>query len=89
MYMSRAGHELKETYQNQVRAQWRKKPLKGPLSMGVIIYYGDKRKRDIDNGNKILFDSLTGIVFDDDSQIEQMTIVKRYDKEAPRVEISL
>lgn len=89
MYMTKEGAALKESYQWQAKAQWRKPPEKGALSMVAVIYYGDKRKRDWDNGNKILFDALTGIVYEDDSQIEQMTLVKRYDKENPRVEISL
>lgn len=89
MYMTKEGVTLKESYQHQAKAQWRKPPMKGALSMVAIIYYGDRRKRDWDNGNKVLFDALSGIVYDDDSQIEQMTVVKRYDKLSPRVEISL
>jgi len=38
------------------------------------LFMPDKRRRDIDNYNKILLDSLTGIVWEDDSQIDILTI---------------
>jgi len=87
--MSAEGKSLKELYQWQAKSQWKSPLLKGDLRVEAHIFYRDKRKRDIDNGNKILFDSLTGIVFDDDSQIQQLYLVKSYDKQDPRVEISV
>lgn len=88
-YMTAAGKALKASYQEQVRHQWKNTAHEGTVALYIKVYYGDKRKHDIDNGNKILFDSLTGIVFKDDSQIEQLGITKYYDKEDPRVEIEV
>lgn len=87
--MTAAGKALKASYQEQVRHQWKNTAHEGTVALYIKVYYGDKRKHDIDNGNKILFDSLTGIVFKDDSQIEQLGITKYYDKEDPRVEIEV
>jgi crossover junction endodeoxyribonuclease RusA len=44
------------------------------LMVSIRLFMPDRRKRDIDNYNKILLDSLTGIVWKDDSQIDILTI---------------
>ena len=44
------------------------------LMVSIRLFMPDKRRRDIDNYNKILLDSLTGIVWEDDSQIDILTI---------------
>lgn len=46
------------------------------------------KKPDLDNIAKIIFDSLNGIAYDDDSQIVAMTLIKRYCHE-PHVDVSL
>lgn len=88
-YMTNEGKALKESYSWQAKAQWKKKPIEGPVEIEVKLYFGTKRKADIDNFNKLLFDSLTGIVWVDDSQIIKMTIEKDYDKKNPRIEIGI
>ena len=57
------------------------------MSVKMALYHGDHRKRDIDNFNKLVFDALSGIAFLDDSQVVELTIIKAYDKSAPRVEL--
>ena len=48
-------------------------PLEGPLAVTVRVYPPDKRKRDIDNLFKGLFDSLTHAkVWHDDSQVLEL-----------------
>ena len=88
-YMSSAGRKLKEDYIKQVSAQWKKPPLTGDLYVEIILYFGDKRRRDFDNYHKLSFDSMSGIVYEDDVQIMKATILKAYDKENPRIEIIL
>lgn len=78
---------LKLDYQWQVKSQWRGEPIRGNIIASMVLYFGDKRKHDIDNFCKIALDSLTGIVWEDDSQIQELTIVKEYDKNNPRIEI--
>lgn len=68
-------------------AQFKQKILAGPVQVGMKIYFGTKRKCDIDNFNKLVFDALSGVVWRDDSQIEELHIKKLYDKENPRVEL--
>jgi Holliday junction resolvase RusA-like endonuclease len=88
--MSKEGKAIKESYQWQAKSQYGSKhPLKGPIIASVRLYHGTKRKTDIDNFGKLLFDSLTGIVYEDDSQIMQATYAKDYDKSNPRIEIEI
>jgi crossover junction endodeoxyribonuclease RusA len=87
--MSSAGVALKDDYQWQARSQYKKPPLTERLSVTAVFYFGNKRKVDIDNFSKILWDSLTGIVWDDDSQVDEYHIYRAYDKEAPRVELTI
>lgn len=85
IYMSNAGRALKESYQWQARSQVKIKPLEGCLHVDMEIYTKTKRKCDIDNFNKICFDSLTGVAWLDDSQITSLSIKKCYSKENPRI----
>lgn len=78
---------LKEDYAWQARAQHVGPPIAEPLKITMHLYHGTKRRSDIDNFNKLVFDALSDIVYGDDSQIEHLTIIKGYDKENPRVEL--
>ena len=89
MYMSAEGRALKESYQWEATSQWKDKMLLGRVIVCIKLFFGDLRNRDIDNYNKILLDSLTGIVWKDDKQIVKMEIEKLYDKKNPRVEIEI
>lgn len=88
-YMTREGKALKEQYFWEVKSQWKKPMIKGNVKLEVKLYFGDKKKRDIDNFNKLVIDSLTGIVFEDDSQITELNLTKLYDKELPRIELEV
>lgn len=48
----------------------------GRVAVTVECHAPDKRRRDLDNLCKCLFDSLTGVVWDDDSQIDDMRVVR-------------
>lgn len=88
-FMKKKALALKASYIKQVKEQWEKPPLEGDVELDVRIYFGTKRKSDIDNFSKIFFDSLTGNVMIDDSQIRKMTIEKDYCKERPRIEFEI
>jgi crossover junction endodeoxyribonuclease RusA len=50
-------------------------PIEGPVRIDVELRPPDRRKRDIDNHLKSLFDALTyGSVWKDDSQVDEMTV---------------
>lgn len=89
VYMSKDGKDLKESYKSQVKKQYKGEVIKGKIQTIIRLYFGTKRKQDIDNFNKILLDSLTGIVWEDDCQIEEMIVSKFYDKSNPRIEIEV
>lgn len=85
MYMTAEGKTLKETYKWEMMAQYKGKPDITEVEIG--LYFGDRRKRDIDNFNKLILDAGTGILWEDDSQITKLTITKHYCKENPRIEL--
>jgi Holliday junction resolvase RusA-like endonuclease len=88
-YLVPEAKALKEDYQWQAKKQYKGEPLKGELSVGIRIYSKTKRKCDWDNFHKLSMDALTGIVYEDDSQITEAYVVKDYDKENPRIEINI
>lgn len=48
-----------------------------------------KKKPDADNIGKIILDSLNKIAYEDDSQVVELTIIKRYTETTERVEFEL
>ena len=90
-YMTQDGKALKESYQLQAKSQVERKWLPTPNDLGIQIdlFFGDQRKRDIDNYCKILLDSLSGLIWIDDNQITCMAITKQIDKVDPRIEITI
>lgn len=63
---------------------------KSDLQIVVTLYPPDRRKRDIDNVLKCLFDSLThGKVWQDDSQVKRMFIEKNEPIEQGQVVIKI
>ena len=47
------------------------------------------RKPDSDNIAKIVLDSLNKIAFDDDAQVVELTVVKKWTEELERIEFEL
>lgn len=89
VYMSKEGKDLKQSYQWQIKSQYKGKPKTGDIDLRIELFFGDNRKRDIDNYNKILLDAFTGILWEDDSQIQSLLIVKNKDIKNPRIELTV
>lgn len=89
IYMTNEGKALKESYQWQAKSQWKGKPTDRTVSIHIMLFFNTQRKHDIDNYGKILLDSLTKIVWNDDNQIIQQTVIKMFDKQNPRIELSV
>ncbi|AVT83677.1 RusA family crossover junction endodeoxyribonuclease [Rhodopseudomonas palustris] len=89
IYMTNEGKALKDAYQWQAKIQWVGKPSKERIALHVTYFFGSKRLRDLDNMNKLTLDALTGIVYEDDSQIDELHIYRAYDKECPRIAIAV
>jgi len=75
-YKSKRGKEFEEIACSELKSQFRYKPLASSLKIYIKLYFKDKRKRDIDNYNKAILDSMTEIVYEDDSQIEELNVKK-------------
>lgn len=89
VYLSQEGKTLKTAYQWEAKAQWRNKPIDGDVELWVTLYFGTKRRGDVDNFNKLALDALTGIVYHDDRQVAFLRIERSYDKKNPRIEIDV
>lgn len=88
-FMRKEAKYLKESYQWQAKSQWKWKLLKHELFITVKMFFGDKRRRDWDNFHKLSMDSLSGIVWEDDSQIKKCLIEVFIDKKNPRIEVEI
>jgi len=86
-YMTKQGKELKEQYKLEAKEQYKEEIISGDCELEITLFFKDKRRRDVDNFNKLILDSLQGIVYEDDKQIQKLIIVKDYDKENPRTEV--
>jgi hypothetical protein len=53
-------------------------PLQGDIVVSITLYF-DTKRADLDNFNKLLLDALTGIAYDDDSQIAELHLMRAYD----------
>lgn len=87
IYLKREGKAIKEDYSWQAKSQWRQPLLDVPFGINITFYHKTKRKQDIDNFFKLVFDSLTRVVWEDDNLITEMNVRKGYDPLSPRIEI--
>jgi len=87
-FMDPRARRNKEAIGWEARGQYRDKSLEGPLKAEIALYWPDRRKHDVDNVKGFL-DALTGIVWADDGQIEDLRIRKAYDKANPRAELTV
>ena len=87
--MIREGKELKELYQSEARKQYKGKVMSVNCDMEIILFFKDKRRRDVDNYSKLVLDALEGVVYEDDKQIQKLTVEKRISVEDPRIEIQI
>ena len=63
-------------------------PIVGPVAVFLDVYR-PRRRGDLDNLLKATIDSLNGVAYRDDQQVEQITAVRYDDKRAPRIEVSV
>ena len=82
--------QKKEAAEWEAKAQIRVEPLKGPVRMVIAFHEPDKRRRDPENLTKLVSDCLTGLAYDDDSQICEMTWKRAgIDRLVPRAVITI
>jgi Holliday junction resolvase RusA-like endonuclease len=88
-FMTPEGKALKEQYQWEAKSQWKGKPLSGPVAADITLYFGTKRAADWDNFHKLSCDALSGIAYEDDKQIKRVVVTVAYDRQNPRIEVTL
>lgn len=86
-YLVPEGKKIKARYAQEMSLVYRGPVIDVGLEMKVKLYFGDRRKRDVDNFHKLIQDAGTGIIYKDDDQIQKLTIEKFYDKANPRAEL--
>lgn len=64
-------------------------PFTGPVFVSINVFYKDKRRRDIDNALKILFDCFNKIVWLDDKQVVRLVINKTIGAKSPMTQIDI
>ncbi len=75
--ISESGRKFKKTVYAAVVTQYGgiPKPVTIDVEVNITLYPPDRRRRDLDNYNKALFDALTNArVWADDSQVKRMQI---------------
>jgi Holliday junction resolvase RusA-like endonuclease len=80
---------MKSSYIQQVTEQYKGEIIEGDLTAIVELYFTNRLRRDRDNRHKISMDSMEGIIFKDDTQIQTAVVSKHLDKENPRIVIYL
>lgn len=83
-FLTQAGKNMKLYYALQAKKQGAK-PLRGELEVEITFYLKNKRG-DIDNCLKGTLDSLSGVLWKDDSQIMELLVHKVISKDE-KVEI--
>ncbi len=83
--------QAKESAELSIKRQWRGRAiLTAPLAVVARCYFPDRRKRDASNLSKMLGDAMSGIVYEDDSQVHRETYERSgIDRENPRVVITI
>lgn len=90
VYMTKEAADLKESYQWEAKAKWRRPVSTEEIRIEVTLFFpNNSRRRDWDNFHKIAMDALNGIVWADDSQIMEARVIKAIDSKRPRIEIKI
>ena len=61
--------------------------VKGKIKLTLILYFKDKRKRDVDNYAKVLIDCLKNKLFEDDDMIYKLYMEKHIAYGENKIEI--
>lgn len=92
-YMPEGAKDLKDAWQLQAQLQFKK--MNGDIiesdtvHVSIAFFFKSKLRRDVDNYVKVVLDTLTGIVYHDDKQIQSIAATKAHDRDNPRIEIEI
>lgn len=88
-FLTHEGKRIKFYNAAQAKKQFKGKILEGPIKVELQVYFKTKASSDIDNVCKAVLDSLTGVIWKDDRQIQELHAYKKQDKENPRIELQV
>jgi Holliday junction resolvase RusA-like endonuclease len=88
-YTPQATKAYEEAVGWAARAAGVRDAYEGPVRLTVGLWFPDRRRRDVDNCAKSICDALNGIAYLDDSQVAQLSVECRLDRQRPRAEISI
>jgi len=90
MFMKKEYKDYKKEWVEEAkRIMGDKEPSSGHILAKSYWTFGTRRKKDLQNCGKLEYDSLNGIVYDDDSQIVLEEKYKIYKKNKPSITIEL
>jgi len=88
-YKTEKARIFEKTTQIEASKQYRGEILTGILKVKIELFFATKHKRDIDNYNKQILDSLTGYIWEDDSQIEKLEVIKNIGSNENKIEVEI
>lgn len=77
LFMTEEGKAYKSEIAWRAKELWKDEPYSGKMRMALFISWKDERRRDVDNFLKLTKDALEGIVFVNDSQVEEIFIKRQ------------
>jgi len=86
-YTPRRTKDYETLVRDLAGLEWKREPSRARLAMTLKFWRENRRLCDLDNLVKSALDSLNGIVFEDDSQIDVLFAARAIDRDNPRVEI--
>ena len=88
-FKSKRGKEFEEIATYELKQQYKGKLLTGRLRVEMWLYFKGRMKRDIDNYNKAILDSLKGTVIEDDELIDDLFTHKRIGNKGNKIYIEI
>ena len=90
VYLTQDGRKFKAEVRDCILSHipdgW---PTAEAVRVEMTLQFPDRRRRDIDNYNKLLFDACNGLLWCDDCQIVELSIKKIYCKDAPLIKMRI
>jgi Holliday junction resolvase RusA-like endonuclease len=77
-YLTQGGKDYKEALAWAAKFALGNQPMFTAPCVSFIFVYSDHRRRDIDSAIKISLDSLTGVLFEDDSCVVELHCYKQF-----------
>ena len=88
-FLKKEGKTWKENVALECLSKFGRINSTEPIIVQIIYFFPDNHRRDVSNYDKILLDTLSGVLYVDDSQIQCASLHKFVDKKNPRTMIRL